>query len=70
MPPASARRRALRDAAVLTAFVLVSQLVVVPLVRGDPATEHLGPALVAGVLVFAAAYLIRRAADRARGDRG
>ncbi|MFT2691232.1 hypothetical protein [Clavibacter zhangzhiyongii] len=72
MPPATARRRALRDAAVLTAFVLMSQLVVVPLVRGDPATEHLGPALVAGVLVFvfAAAYLIRRAADRARGDRG
>jgi hypothetical protein len=64
------RRRALRDAVILTAFVLVSQLVVVPLVGGGTATEHLGPALVAGVLVFSAAYLIRRATDRRRRDRG
>ena len=71
MPPATARRRALRDATVLTAFVLVSQLVVVPLVVGGSATERLGPTEVCGVLVFAFAfaYLIRRAVDRRRqGD--
>ncbi|OUE09646.1 hypothetical protein [Clavibacter sp. MX14-G9D] len=70
MTSTTARRRALRDAVILTAFFLVSQLVVVPMVGGGAATEHLGPALVVGVLVFAAAYLIRRATDGRRRDRG
>ncbi|WP_316304374.1 hypothetical protein [Clavibacter michiganensis] len=65
MPPYSARR-ALRDAAILTGFMLVSQLVVVPLVGGTPTMEHLAAALVGAAVVFPAAYLIRRAADRRR----
>ncbi len=65
MPPYSARR-ALRDAAFLTGFMLVSQLVVVPLVGGTPTMEHLAAALVGAAVVFPAAYLIRRAADRRR----
>ncbi|WP_043671099.1 hypothetical protein [Clavibacter michiganensis] len=62
------RRRALRDATILTAFVLLSQLVVVPLVGAGTAAEHLGPALVAAAIVFPAAYLIGRAAERRRRD--
>jgi hypothetical protein len=62
-------RRALRDAAILTAFVLVSQLVVVPLVGGTPTSDHVASALVSALLVFPATYLIGRAAERRRrGD--
>jgi hypothetical protein len=68
MPPYTSRR-ALRDAGILTGFVLVSQLVVVPLIGGTPTTEHLAAALVGAAVVFPVAYLIRRAADRRRrGD--
>jgi hypothetical protein len=70
MTPATARRRALRDAVITTTFVLVSQLVVVPLVGGGPAMERLGPALLCSVLVFAATYVIRRTADERRPGRG
>ncbi|MBF4625273.1 hypothetical protein [Clavibacter sp. VKM Ac-2872] len=61
-------RRALRDAAILTAFVLVSQLVVVPLVGGTPTNDHLASALVSAVLVFPITYLVGRAAERRRRD--
>ncbi|OUE28108.1 hypothetical protein BFL36_02610 [Clavibacter michiganensis] len=64
----SSRRRALRDAVVLTAFFVVSQLVVVPLVSGGTATERLEPTLIFGVPLFVAAYLIRRTAGRRRRD--
>jgi hypothetical protein len=67
--PRYTARRALRDAAILTGSVLVSQLVVVPLVGGTPTTEHLAAALVGAAVVFPVAFLIRRAADRRRrGD--
>jgi Ca2+/H+ antiporter len=61
-------RRPLRDAAILTAFVLASQLVVVPLVGGTPTSDHVASALVSAVLVLPAAYLIGRAADQRRRD--
>jgi len=61
-------RRALRDAAIVTAFVLVSQLVVVPLVGGTPTIDHVASALVSGVLVFLITYLVGRAAERRRRD--
>jgi len=65
MPPYSARR-ALRDAAILTGSVLVSQLVVVPLLGGTPTTEHLTAALTGAAVVFPVVYLIGRAADGRR----
>ena len=68
--PSYSARRALRDAAILTGSVLVSQLVVVPLVGGTPTMEHLTAALVGAAVVFPAVYLIRRAADRRRRDDG
>ena len=69
MTPDDRRRiRALRDAAILTSFYLLSQLVIVPLAGGHPAAEQLSPALFCGILLFAFAYLIRRAADRRRCD--
>ncbi|MBM7411308.1 hypothetical protein JOE38_001131 [Clavibacter michiganensis] len=70
MTPDATRRRALRDAAVLTAFYLVAELVIVPIVVGGTATERLAPALVCGALVFASTCLIGRAARRSRRDRG
>ncbi|KDP92416.1 MULTISPECIES: hypothetical protein, partial [Clavibacter] len=63
------RIRAARDAAILSAFYLVSQLVVVPLVSGRPASEQAGPAAVWTVLLFAFAYSITMARHRRSRDR-
>lgn len=72
MPSDATRRhriRALREAAILTAFHLGSQLVVVPLLVGRQWAQQVAPALVCGVLLFAFAYLMRRARDRRHRDR-
>jgi hypothetical protein len=72
MPSDATRRhriRALREAAILTVFYLVSQLLVVPLVAGRPWAEQVAPALLCGVLLFVFAYFMRRARDRRHRDR-
>ncbi|MBF4618934.1 hypothetical protein ITJ44_12715 [Clavibacter sp. VKM Ac-2873] len=71
MTPEDMRRRrirAARDAAILSAVYLVSQLVIVPVASGRPATEQAAPAAVWAVLLFAFAYSIRVARHRRSRD--
>ncbi|MBF4622154.1 hypothetical protein [Clavibacter sp. VKM Ac-2542] len=72
MTPDELRRRrirAARDAAILPAFYLVSQLVIVPLVAVRPAADQAAPAAVWAVLLFAFAYSITMARYRRGQDR-
>ncbi|QIS42504.1 hypothetical protein GW571_10345 [Clavibacter capsici] len=72
MTPDELRRRrirAARDAAILSAFYLVSQLVIVPLAAGRPAADQAVPAAVWAVLLFGFAYWITMAQHRRGRDR-